>query len=171
MDMKDIIIRFLDHSNGPKALLVAHTDSGWIHSFGLCLVIGILIPNIIYWRKGGQFESHYNKKVVILAEQLGRYLSMFFIVFNIGIWNTNVYSTWMLFIYYVGSILLLIAYYIIWIMFYKNRMLWKSMSLAILPTAIFLLSGIANRKYILILSAILFGASHIYITYQNEVKS
>lgn len=41
------------------------------------------------------------------------------------------------------------------------------MALAIIPTGIFLLSGITLRYVLLIVSAVLFGMAHIYVTYQN----
>ena len=41
------------------------------------------------------------------------------------------------------------------------------MALAIIPICMFLLSGITLRHMLLVVSAVVFGIGHIYITYQN----
>lgn len=41
------------------------------------------------------------------------------------------------------------------------------MLLAIIPTGTFLISGITLMHVFLIMSALIFGIGHIYVTYQN----
>ncbi len=43
------------------------------------------------------------------------------------------------------------------------------MALSIIPSAIFLFSGIISRSLLLTLSALLFAPSHILISYKNAV--
>lgn len=74
------------------------------------------------------------------------------------------------FIYLFGNIVLLLTYWIVWMMYFAKRAKWNSMVLAILPTLIFLLSGIALAYIPLIISAIIFGVAHIYVTWQNVKK-
>ena len=41
------------------------------------------------------------------------------------------------------------------------------MALAIIPAVIFLLSGITLQYILLVIAALIFAASHIYVTWQN----
>jgi hypothetical protein len=42
------------------------------------------------------------------------------------------------------------------------------MALAVIQMVIFLLSGITLNDRFLVMSAIIFGIAHMYVTYQNE---
>lgn len=173
--MSNIHVNIMGGSDGPTSIFLAGklgSSSSWINYFGLLIVICILIPNIIYFKKGLHNNAQSNfvsiNKGLTLIEQLGRYMSMFFIVFNIGVLEYGFSSFQTLGIYYLGNVILVIIYWIIWIMYFRNKSLWKSMALAIIPTAIFLLSGWTTRKYFLVISAIIFGIGHILITYKTN---
>ena len=101
---------------------------------------------------------------MIILEQIGRYASMFLMIFNIGIAEFGFNSVGAFLMYSIGSILLLLAYWTMWLLYSVNKAYWKSMCLAVIPTLIFLLSGITLRHILLIISAVLFGVGHIYIT-------
>jgi len=139
----------------------------WLNIFGLIIVILIMLPNIIYAIKFHGIDNKCKSNIMNIVEQIGRYSSMFFIIFNIGLVEYGFSSVEAFVIYFVGNTMLLIVYWIIWILYFINKTLWKSMALAIIPTAIFLLSGIASRHYLLVISAIIFGIGHVYVTYQN----
>lgn len=164
--MNDIAV--IGGADGPTAVFVSgKIGPSWINLFGLVIVILMLLPNIIYAVKFHGLENKCKNKIMNIIEQIGRYSSMFLIVFNIGIAEFGFSSVEAFIICFVGNILLIIAYWIIWMLYYKKMILWKSMALAIIPTVIFLLSGITLRHYFLVVSAIVFGIGHIYVTYQN----
>ncbi|MBA4685954.1 MAG: hypothetical protein H2184_02285 [Candidatus Galacturonibacter soehngenii] len=174
--MNNIHVNIIGGQDGPTSIFLAgNLGSSWINYSGLIIVICILIPNIIYFIKNSQNKAQSNlvsmNKGITLIEQLGRYMSMFFIVFNVGILEYGFSSFQTLAAYYLGNIILVIAYWIIWIMYFMNKSLLKSMALAIIPTVIFLLSGVTKRKYLLVISAIIFGISHIIITYKSNNES
>lgn len=154
--------------DGPTSVFVAgQLGWSWINIFGFILVVLMLIPNILYaFRIRGQ-ENKVTNKVINLLEQIGRYTSMFLMVFNIGIAEFGFHSVAAFLAYGIGNILLLVIYWILWILYFKEQKLWKSMALAIIPICMFLLSGITLRHMLLVVSAVVFGIGHIYITYQN----
>ncbi len=155
-------------ADGPTYILVEDkVGPSWLNIFGLIIVILILLPNIIYAVKFHGIENKCKNYIMNIVEQIGRYSSMFLMIFNIGLVEYGFSSGEAFVIYFVGNSMLLIAYWIIWILFFKNKVLWKSIALAILPTAIFLICGITLRHYLLVISAILFGIGHVYVTYQN----
>lgn len=158
----------IGRADGPASIILS-SESGlsWINFFGFAIVILLLLPNVIYAVKFRGMVNRCKNKVMNLLEQIGRYASMFFMSFNIGIAEFGFASPEAFIIYYVGNIILLIAYCAIWVLYFKKIVLWKRMALVVIPTAIFLLSGITLRHYLLVISAIVFGIGHSYVTYQN----
>lgn len=155
-------------ADGPTTILLDSSNGlRWINIYGLLIVIVMLLPNIIYAVKFRGMENKCKNKVMNIIEQIGRYASMFLMIFMIGLDKLGFSSPEAFIIYFVGNIILLIAYWIIWILFFIKKNLWKSIALALIPTAIFLLSGITLRHYLLVISAVFFGIGHVYVTYQN----
>lgn len=139
----------------------------WINLFGLIIIILMLIPNIVYAIKCHDQEEHYSNVMMNLLEQIGRYASMFLMVFHIGLSEFGFSSVKALVIYGAGNVVLLVIYWVTWVSYFRRPAFEKRMALAVVPVGIFLLSGITLRYILLIVSAVIFGMSHIYITYQN----
>ncbi|MGL6197504.1 MAG: hypothetical protein ACRC3H_01090 [Lachnospiraceae bacterium] len=139
-----------------------------LNIFGLIIMIVIMIPNIVYEIKEKNFENKYHNKVIEITEQIGRFGSMFLMIINIplleyGYWFSNAKLVYMIII----SVLTLL-YCFIWILYSKNTTLSKAMALAIIPTLIFLISGILLASILLIITALFFGIGHITITLNNN---
>lgn len=155
-------------ADGPTSIFISDkVGQGWINVFGLVIILLMLLPNIIYVAKSHNIENKCKNKVMNILEQIGRYSSMLLMVFNIGIAEFGFSSVKAFVIYYIGNIILLIAYLLSWILYFKKRTFGISMALAIIPTAIFLLSGITLGHVLLMVSAVIFGIGHVYVTYQN----
>lgn len=136
--------------------------------YGLIIMSIVMIPNIIYAIKEKNFESKYHNKAVEIIEQIGRFGSMGLMIFNIpllefGYWFINGKT-----VYVVLTGVLAVLYCFVWFLYFRKSTLEKAMSLAIIPTIIFLSSGIIQGKVLLIITAILFGIGHIIITYNNR---
>jgi len=84
------------------------------------------------------------------------------------VWKFGFLNVEEMLVYVVGNLGLTVAYIIIWIPYFKRKTLGKAIALAVIPTCIFLLSGLLLRHWLLVLAALLFGMGHIYITYQNH---
>ena len=154
-----------------SVFLAGKLGVSWLNVFGLIFVILLLIPNIIYAVKYHDVENLCKNKVMNMLEQIGRYGSMFLMVFNIGIAEFGFASTNTFLIYFLGNILLMLAYWTVWIIFFVNPSMWNRIALAIIPTLLFLLSGCTLRHIFLIITAIIFGIGHIYVTYVNAKLS
>ena len=72
-------------------------------------------------------------------------------------------------IYLVGNTVLMLSYWIIWMLYFNKQTYREQMALAVIPTGIFLLSGITMLHYFLIIFAVIFGIGHIYVTSRNKV--
>jgi hypothetical protein len=159
-------------ADGPTSIFIAgNLQTGWLNEFGLIIVILLLIPNIIYAMKYKNVKNLCDNKLLNIIEQIGRYASMFLMIFNIGIAEFGFLSTKSLFMYIVLNVILLVVYWIMWITYFVKQQSWNSMALAIIPTLLFLVNGLAQMHILLIISAILFGIGHIYVTYQNIKKT
>lgn len=141
-------------------------EIGWINVFGTIIVAIMLIPNILYALKNKSFENRYKNKLVNILEQIGRYVSLILTIFPIGIDGFE--SVGYMLIYLIVNTVLLVLYLIIWIFYFKSKSFYKALVLAIIPTIIFLICGITLRHLGLIISSIIFGVSHILITYKNS---
>lgn len=155
-------------SDGPTAVFIAgKLEPSWINLFGLVIVIFMLVPNIVYAIKYRGREKLCKNKVMNILEQIGRFASTFLMIFNIGIAEFGFGSVNAFVVYLLGNVILLLMYFVLWMMFFHKNTLWKGMALAIIPTLLFLLSGLTLRHVLLVCSAILFGVGHIYVSYVN----
>ncbi len=158
-------------ADGPTSVFLAgELGSGSvINVFGLIIILLILVPNIIYAIKVKDHQNKCQNKFMNVLEQIGRYGCMFLMVFNIGVFEFGFNSVEMIMVYLFGNLILLTSYLAIWVLFLKKPEYPKQISLAVIPTIIFLLSGITMMHVLLIIFGIIFGVGHIYVTYQNRI--
>lgn len=158
-------------ADGPTSVFLAgKIGFNWINVFGLILVLLLLIPNIIYALKLGNHRNECNHKVMNILEQIGRYASVFFMIFSIGIAEFGFSSLGAFFLYGIGNIVLMLTYWIVWMLYFHKQDLKKAMALAVIPACIFVLSGAASGHILLVASGVVFAIGHIYITYQNGIS-
>ncbi len=143
--------------------------NSWINICGTCIVVAMLIPNVIYAIKfrNSSRQCHCCKPMYIV-EQTGRYGSMFLMAFNIGLAEFGFYSINSFIVYAVSNIVLTTAYLLLWILFFHRQDFRKSITLAVIPSFIFIISGITLRHILLISFAIIFAFSHIIITVKDS---
>lgn len=135
--------------------------------YSLIIMAIVMIPNIIFAVKEKNFESKYHNKVIEIIEQIGRFGSMGLMIFNIPLLEFGYWFNNGKIVYIVLTGVLAVLYCFVWFLYFKKSTMEKEMSLAIIPTIIFLSSGIIQGKVLLIITAIFFGIGHIIITYNN----
>ncbi len=140
----------------------------WLNLWGLGVIIFIMIPNIIYAIKCKDgFQNKWNNKLVETIEQIGRFGCLGFMIINIpntwfGWWSDEAFV-----IYLIVDLFLVIFYCVIWIICFKKNNTFRALVLSIIPSIVFLFSGIMSRSVLLIVSSVLFAPSHIIISYKN----
>ena len=143
----------------------------WFNIWGFIFVAVIMIPNIVFAVKCKDgFENKFNNKFVEIAEQIGRFGCFGFMIINIpgtclGWAGNNAFV-----IYIIADIALAAAYCAIWAVCFKKNSVFRSLALSILPSALFLLSGILTRSLLLTVSAVIFAPCHILISYKNAAE-
>ena len=140
----------------------------WFNIFGLAFITAIMIPNIIFALKHKEaFENRYHNKTIEIIEQIGRFGCFGFMIFNIpttwfGWWSDEAVA-----IYLMVDAVLIVLYCTIWVIYWRKNNVFKAMAFSIIPSAIFLFSGIMCRSILLIISSLLFAPDHIFISYKN----
>ena len=140
----------------------------WFNVFGLVFIVAIMIPNIIFAIKCKDgFENKWHNKPVEIMEQIGRFGCFGFMIINIpGTW----YGWWFgeaFVIYLVIDAVLVALYCAIWIVYWKKSNVFRALALSIIPSVLFLFSGIMSRSVLLVAAAALFAPTHILISYKN----
>lgn len=137
--------------------------------FGIIFIIVLLLPNIyasIF--KKELFVNKFDDRLLIKLENIGRYLCMILMVINIQ----DLYGGFKsveAFVAYLGiNIILLGLYYITWFIFYKFNNIYKNMILGIIPSLMFIISGILQNHLLLIISGIVFAYAHLKIIWKNR---
>lgn len=140
----------------------------WFNIFGLIFIAVIMIPNIIFGLtyKGG-FENKFNNKYLELAEQIGRFGCFGFMIINIPGTCLGWQSDGAFTLYLIVDALLTAVYCIIWAVCFKKSSIFRAIALSVIPSVMFLFSGIIIRSYLLIIAAVIFAPCHIIISYKN----
>lgn len=139
-----------------------------VNIFGLIFIVVIMIPNIIFAMKCKDgFENKWNNQSIEIIEQIGRFGCLGFMIVNVpgtwfGWWSDEAFA-----LYLVVDTVLAILYCAIWMIHFKKNRKFRAMALSIIPSILFLFSGIMSRSVLLIISAVLFAPSHIMISYKN----
>ena len=140
----------------------------WLNIFGLIMVAVIMIPNILFAMKCKDgFVNKWNNKFVETVEQIGRFGCFGFMIINIpgtwfGWWSDEAFA-----VYLVVDALLVTLYCVIWAICFRKSSVFRALALSIIPSVLFLFSGIMSRSILLTIAAVLFAPSHILISYQN----
>lgn len=140
----------------------------WLNVFGLIIVAVIMLPNILFAMKCKDgFENKWNNKFVEILEQIGRFGCFGFMIINIpgtwfGWWSDEAFA-----VYLAVDAVLVTLYCGIWAVCFRKSSVFRALALSIIPSVLFLFSGIMSRSILLTIAALLFAPSHILISYQN----
>ena len=140
----------------------------WLNVFGLVMVAVIMIPNILIAMKCKDgFVNKWDNKSVETVEQIGRFGCFGFMIINIpgtwfGWWSDEAFA-----VYLVVDAVLVTLYCVIWAVCFRKSSVFRALALSIIPSVLFLFSGIMSRSILLTIAAVLFAPSHILISYQN----
>lgn len=144
----------------------------WFNYYGLAINAIIMIPNIIFAIKCKDgFKNSYHNKVVEILEQVGRFGCIALMIFNIPYTYFNFWFEYALWVYLAVNGALCIAYILFWIICGKSDGMLKALSLSIIPSLIFLFSGIVIANIPLLIFAVIFAINHILLSYKNAKSS
>ena len=145
-------------------------EFGPINLWNFVIVTIMLVPNIIYALKNPNQKNSCTNKCMNILEQIGRYACIILMILPLCFDHMKFgFSSFSIFLIYgIGNVVLLLAYLLIWVMYSNESHAWRAISLAVIPTCIFLLTGLTLEHWLLVGAAVIFGTSHIYITQKNN---
>ncbi len=106
-----------------------------------------------------------------VIEQAGRYGCIFFMWLPLFVWEFGFNSKLEMIAYMALNAVLIFAYWIAFLIYFKKKNISLAIILAVIPSCIFLISGILLRHWLLVCFAILFAIGHIYVTKKNAEES
>lgn len=140
----------------------------WFNLAGLIFVVVLLIPNIIYaaTSKDG-FAGEFHNKLVETGEQIGRFGCFILMFIQLPFVTLGYIYDGAQTLYLILGIVLLALYCGGWIVFRKGNCMAKALTLSILPSVLFLESGILTLNIPLIVLSVVFAICHITISCKN----
>ena len=140
----------------------------WFNLTGLIFVVVLLIPNLIYaaTNKDG-FAGEFHNKLVETGEQIGRFGCFVLMFIQPSFVTLGYIYDGAQALYLILGIVLLALYCGGWIVFRKGNSIAKALTLSILPSVLFLESGILTLNIPLIVLSVVFAICHITISYKN----
>ena len=144
-------------------------EFGWINVFGAVIVVLMLIPNIVYAIKNKGEKNLCTNRFMNVVEQFGRYACIVLMWLPLLVWKFGFASVLDMMLYMACNGLFLVAYWIAFAVYMKQKTVQLALVLAVLPACIFLLSGILLQHWLLAGFAVVFAIGHIYVTYKNAI--
>lgn len=140
----------------------------WLNIFGLIFIIIIMIPNIVFAVKCKEgFANKWNNRFAEIIEQFGRFGCFIFMIINIPGTYLGWRSDEAFAVYLMVNVLLVLSYCLIWMVCFNKSSVFRALALSIIPSVLFLFSGIMSRSVLLMVFSLLFAPSHIMISYKN----
>ncbi len=139
----------------------------WINFYGLLIVVIILLPNIIdAWTRQEIFENKYHNKTALILEQAVRFGCMAFMAVKLPGLHTDLFPGAET-VYLCLSFTLVLLYCLGWILLRRESSVRKALVLSIIPSVLFLESGILTLSIPLVVFSIIFSVCHILISYKT----
>ncbi len=143
---------------------------GWFNYYGLIFMAIIMTPNIIYAVKHKSEGSGYRNKAVELLEQIGRYGCFVLMIFNIPYTYLGFHFPHAMLAYLTVNAVLVFAYCLAWVLLWNKSGIAKALLLSVIPSIVFLFSGIVIASIPLIAFAVVFSVFHIFISLKNATR-
>ncbi len=141
----------------------------WFNWVGLIFMVAIMSLNIVYAVKKKEDFSNKVNKSWLLFEQIGRYGCMAFMIFNLPYTYFNFWFESAFLTYVIVNAILVLLYAVIFIATWNTKSLFKVISLSILPSLIFLFSGILLLNIPLMVFSVIFTVCHVTVSIKNAI--
>ena len=143
----------------------------WINVYGLAIMVGIMVPNVVYAMRGGTGRADvWKNRVVEAVEQVGRYGCFGLMVVVIPGCGFGFSSDAAFAAYLVVNGVLLVAYWAVWALWaarWNHAGRFGAVALSVIPSLMFLASGVLSGYVPLVIAALVFAPSHITISWKN----
>lgn len=135
--------------------------------WGIFLIVLIMIPNIFFaFVKNDSLQDLWQNKTVEAFEQVGRYGCILFMIIMVpgtGLRWENLRT-----VYYFTTGFLSFVYFILFFFLYSKKSLGSALLLSLIPSFVFIFSGIFLNSIFLLVSGVVFAPCHVSISVMNN---
>lgn len=139
----------------------------WLNVEGIAALLLLLAPNALYGLRRAGAPPARQKPALEIAEGIGRFGCMVLMCFSLRLFTYGYAAPLWQTVWRIAAIALLVLYWAVWAVYFKHETHPAALSLALIPSALFLLSGILWRDIPLLVFAIVFAIAHPIITWRN----
>ncbi len=139
-----------------------------INIIEVAVVWALLFPHLIYASKSGEGVRSCDSKVLNIIEQIGRYASMLLMVLPLGLPKFGFPSNESMVLYFAVNAVLLAAYIICWVIYFKKRDFTFALLVAVLEAAVFFNCGLMLEHWFLVGSSILFAVGTVLVNLKRN---
>lgn len=165
-----ILIGVVGSADGPTSIFLAgELGMGWLSLMGLIIVALLVLPNILFIVKKQETTGCYIKSWVDTVEKITRITTMLLMIFQLGVSAEGFSSMAAFFLYLSGNTILLIAYWVLWILYKRKQTSGRRMALVEIPCIVYLLCAVTLHHWLLLASAVVFAVSHTHVQ-QEKMK-
>ncbi|MDO4830995.1 MAG: hypothetical protein Q4A46_05925 [Clostridia bacterium] len=135
-----------------------------INIFGLLFTAVLVIPHIVYVRTHTYDKTVFDNRAMLYIDRIGRYCSAFLMFVNIGILEKGFTSELMKHYWIISTTVLLAAYLLLWLIFFKTGKKQIAYATVFLTAFIIIQSGLLQIKTLLFTFGIVYLAGDLYVT-------
>ncbi len=139
----------------------------WFNWIGLIIIAMIMLPNVVYSITKKEEFSNTTCKTLLAFEQIGRLGCIVFMIFNLPYTYFNFWFNHALLVYIIINAVLTLTYVTLFFATWNQKSWFKVISLSLLPSLIFLFSGVAVINIPLIIFAVIFTTCHVMVSVKN----
>lgn len=141
----------------------------WFNYYGLLILVVIMVPNIVFgFKNKDTFVNHFDNKRLEILEQISRYAVFGLMIINIPFTWYGFYFENASTVYVIVNAVLVIAYVMGWILLWKKNNVIKGSLLSVIPSIIFIFSGVMLGSILLTIFSVIFAICHIKISLINS---
>ena len=140
----------------------------WFNAWGLGFMAVIMVPNVVFMLKCPEgFQNAWQNKTIETLEQIGRFGCFGLMIFDIPGTCFGVPGAAACTLYRAAGTVLVLCYCVVWAACFRKNSLFRALALSVLPSVLFLFSGLIRRSVLLTIAALLFAPCHILLSYKN----
>ena len=143
---------------------------GWINIFGIIIDVLLLIPLIIFAVKFKNRKHGPVPKCFSIGEKIFIFICLVLMVWNLGLeeyaFKFDIYFE----LYLLSNIVLLVAYYAIWVSFFFKQRTWKRIATASIMLSVFIFSAMWLDHRALGSFVAWMGVTHVFVAAQDKYE-
>lgn len=134
-----------------------------VNVYGLLFVAIMIVPHIVYARTHNYDMKSVENRAMVYIERIGKYCGAFLMAINIGVLEKGFTSDLMKRFWLYSMAVLVAAYIVLWILFFKTNKKGFAYILTILAGFILMYCGLLQVKTLLLTAGIVYMSGELYV--------